>query len=117
MNPLKNGLTINIEINGVPIQANPVKQATSIKKTTKPDKDEDTADSLGVQLINRDSLDDAELVKLEMNVTKFIRSLLQKHKIKLVKNFILEHKHHLTPELKDALSDEIKLAKIGKSNG
>lgn len=116
-NPIKEGLSIQININGVPLKSVAASRER-VKPTARADPTSEIADGLGVRLINRDVLNEEDMMKLEMEVTKFIRSMLSKKRTDVVKKFLIDHKDHFTSELKTALSDEITLGKItnGKVN-
>jgi hypothetical protein len=71
-----------------------------------------TMDKLIVQLANRDALDDKQTTKLTGEVVQFARQRLDQGDVSTLKDFLQEAKHMLTPEMRDTLSDELKLHKI-----
>jgi hypothetical protein len=75
---------------------------------------EEKVAELGLRLVNRDSLNDASLVELTGDVTEFVHALIRKGEKGTVEKFLQDHKHHLTPTMRDMISIELKSLNPGK---
>lgn len=113
------GITINIYTGSqVPI-GEVIPEVTPKAATVKPspekkvDKDVERGAALDVELLTRDSMADDERMELEQRVVLFVREMLVAKKSEVVRDFLSKAKHHLTPELKESISDEIQEVKKG----
>ena len=71
-------------------------------------KNKDTEASIGLDLLVKDDLDPAEETKLIERVLMLVRGLLKDGKKKRVRDFLLRHKHHLNPVMKELIKAELK---------
>ena len=63
---------------------------------------------LGLRLLNRDVLSDDSMTELTMDVTEFVQSLIKKRQKSNVLQFLQDHKDHLTPTMREMISNELK---------
>lgn len=75
---------------------------------------DEIAAGLGLRLLNRDVLNDSSLMELTSDVVDFVHTMLQKGKKSIVQKFLTDHKDHLTPDMKDMISSELKSLNPGK---
>lgn len=100
---LERPIVITIQLGGTDFK--PVKAPKENPKKKEMDK-------LLLRLSNRDALDDSELSKLTEDVIVFARSTLEKRDASTLREFLKEAKHMLTPDMRDMLSDDLKLNKM-----
>lgn len=84
----------------------PAPLAPKQKKPTKTDSEQKAA-NLGLKLLAKDDLDSDALMRLEEDVTLFIRDSIESGNFADAKEFLIEHKDHLTPEMKEMATIEI----------
>ena len=80
--------------------------ATKEKKPAKTDAEQKAA-NLGLKLLAKDDLDSDALMRLEEDVTLFIRDRIESGNFADAKEFLVEHKDHLTSEMKEMATIEI----------
>ena len=76
------------------------------KKPVKTDSEQKAA-NLGLKLLAKDDLDSDALMRLEEDVTLFIRDRIESGNFADAKEFLIEHKDHLTSEMKEMATIEI----------
>ena len=76
------------------------------KKPPKTDSEQKAA-NLGLKLLAKDDLDSDALMRLEEDVTLFIRDRIESGNFADAKEFLVEHKDHLTSEMKEMATIEI----------
>ena len=100
-------MRIIIDIDGNELR--PVSKVSESKpKPIKVKGSEPEAD-LKLRLLNQDSLEDDEKVKLEGEIVLHVRKLVEKKKKSTAFNMLREIKDMMSPELKDLLSEELKV--------
>jgi len=72
------------------------------------------AAELGLQLMNREMLNDESLVELTEDLRSFVNGLLKNNEKVILRDFLLMHKDHLTPTMKDLISEAIKQMNPGR---
>lgn len=75
------------------------------KMDQKADYDEERASALDMRLMSRDKLSDSELDKLNADVLSFAGDMVGQKKYSQLHKFLQKATHHLTEELREALSD------------
>lgn len=98
---LEKGIHIHIHLpqdKGIPVVAKPEKKAPSKEY-----------DGLLLRLSNQDALDEEETMKLTADVVTFVKMKLDKGEKGIVKEFLSEAKHKLSPDMKDLISEDFKL--------
>lgn len=115
MEGLERGLVINININGktLPTVDMPKVDAKEEPKAATMSEDEEKAASFDLELINKNRLDDAELVDLGQRISLWARELLKAKKTKVLQKFMDNSKHHLGNEVLSLIKDEIEAHKDG----
>ena len=76
------------------------------KKPAKTDSEQKAA-NLGLKLLAKDDLDSDALMRLEEDVTLFIRDRIESGNFADAKEFLVDHKDHLTSEMKEMATIEI----------
>ena len=76
------------------------------KKPAKTDSEQKAA-NLGLKLLAKDDLNSDDLMRLEEDVTLFIRDRIESGNFADAKEFLVEHKDHLTSEMKEMATIEI----------
>jgi hypothetical protein len=94
-------MQIIINIDGEKVQA--------IERKSKPEKPSTKESDLHLRLLNQDSLEDDEKVKLEGEIVLHVRNLLKKKQKGTALTFLKSIKDSMSPELKDMVSEELKL--------
>lgn len=69
-------------------------------------------DSLLLRLSNKDTLNDQEMSQLTMDVVTFVKSKLAKKDMACLRMFLKEAKHMLSPDMREIISEELKLVKL-----
>ena len=69
---------------------------------------------LGLRLLNRDMLNDESLMELTQDIADFVRSLIKNRNKTEVLSFLQEHKDHMTPDMREIVSKELKSLTPGK---
>lgn len=64
---------------------------------------------LGLRLLVRDELSQNDIMRLQEDITMFVKSCLMSGKAAEVENFVMKHKDHFTNEMRDMITLEIKL--------
>ena len=80
--------------------------ATKQKKPAKTDSEQKAA-NLGLKLLAKDDLNSDDLMRLEEDVTLFIRDRIESGNFADAKEFLVDHKDHLTSEMKEMATIEI----------
>ena len=80
--------------------------ATKEKKPAKTDSEQKAA-NLGLKLLAKDDLNSDDLMRLEEDVTLFIRDRIESGNFADAKEFLVDHKDHLTSEMKEMATIEI----------
>jgi len=70
--------------------------------------DEEIGDNFDLELINRDRLKEEELVDLGQRISLYVRDLLSKKKIGILRIFMDKTKHHMGNAIMDLAKDEIE---------
>ena len=76
------------------------------KKPAKTDSEQKAA-NLGLKLLAKDDLNSDDLMRLEEDVTLFIRDRIASGNYADAKEFLVDHKDHLTSEMKEMATIEI----------
>ena len=84
----------------------PAPLAPKPKKPAKTESEQKAA-NLGLKLLAKDDLDSDSLMRLEEDVTLFIRDRIESGNFADAKEFLMEHKDHLTSEMKEMATIEI----------
>jgi len=84
----------------------------SIKKVEKPSvtkrsPEEEKLAEFGLKLMVRDEMKEEELMSLGYDLVLYVRKLIKAKKSATVRDFLLKHKDHLNPELRDLLAEEL----------
>jgi len=87
--------------------------ATEPKKVQKAQKvaknpDEEVGDGYDLELINKDRLTDEEKIDLGQRISLFVRDLLNKKKLGVLRDFMDKTKHHMGNVIMDLAKDEIE---------
>ena len=72
------------------------------------------AANLGLQLMNREMLNDNSLMELTEDLMSFVNSLLKTNDKVTLRDFLIMHKDHLTFTMKDLISEAIKQMNPGR---
>jgi hypothetical protein len=94
-------MQIIINIDGEKVQA--------IERKPKPEKPSTKESDLHLRLLNQDSLEDDEKVKLEGEIVLHVRNLLKKKQKGTALTFLKSIKDSMSEELRDMISEELKL--------
>ena len=78
-----------------------------LKKKPAKTNSEQKAANLGLKLLAKDDLDSDALMRLEEDVTLFIRDRIESGNFADAKEFLVDHKDHLTSEMKEMATIEI----------
>ena len=111
MKGLTKGLTININIGTPNVSISP-KKKTTIKPKKISNTDESKAAALDLELINKNRLNDNELMDLGERLALFARDLLKRKKSTCLREFMDKAKNHLTGDMLSMVKDEIELSKV-----
>ena len=84
------------------------------KKPAKTDSEQKAA-NLGLKLLAKDDLNSDDLMRLEEDVTLFIRDRIASGNYADAKEFLVDHKDHLTSEMKEMATIEISNMKSEQS--
>jgi len=78
-------------------------------KQKKPEKTkaEQRASDLGLKLLTKDDLMEDDLMRLAEDTTMFIRDCINSNNFSEAEDFIIKHKDHFTPEMKEMITIEI----------
>ena len=78
-------------------------------KQKKPEKTktEQRASDLGLKLLTKDDLSEDELMRLAEDTTIFVRDCINSGNFSDAEDFIIKHKDHFTPEIKEMITIEI----------
>lgn len=110
---LAKGLTIHVSVGGGSDddEYNPT-EAEMPKEQEMNQEHKKQMNRLLIRLSNRDALDDSSLIKLTEDVLMFCRKMLACDDVIVLREFLKEAKHMLTPDMRDMLSDDLKLNKM-----
>jgi len=109
MEGLEKGITIHIHV-GTPNVEIPSSKKEEV--TPDPDSDEAKGAALDLELINKNRLNDEELLELGERITLFARDLLKRNKSTCLREFMDKAKDHLTGDMLSMVKDEIELSKV-----
>jgi len=70
--------------------------------------DEETGDGFDLELINKDRLKEEEIIDLGQRISLYVRDLLSKKKIGVLRIFMDKTKHHMGNAIMDLAKDEIE---------
>ena len=94
------GLTINVYIDGKKARPEtPMPEPAEVKKDA----------DLGLRMMARDDLTEAEEATLTNDIVLFARKLLQEKKHSTLKNFLHDNKDYLPMEARDLIAEEVRL--------
>ena len=79
--------------------------------------DKEQIANMGLQLLNRDVLSDESLMELTVKLLSLVESLLKNDKRAELQSFLRENENHLTPTMRDLISQALKNDNPGKIDG
>ncbi len=108
MKGIEKGIVINITVGtpNVPPPVSNIKKPEIVK-----DKDVNEGDAFDLELINKNRLDDGELIDLGERISLFARRLLNENKMSILQEFMHKAKDHLGPTILGLVKDEIEAFK------
>ena len=109
MGGLEKGITIHIHVGTPNVE---IPKAEERVDSVSEDTDEARGAALDLELINKNRLDDGELLDLGERITLFARDLLKRKKSTVLREFMDKAKDHLTGDILSMVKDEIELSKV-----
>lgn len=107
-------ITFHINTNGELPIVHSVDPSSKEVETPVVDKNTEVGDGFDVELLNKDRLDDSELIDLGQRIVLYVRELLDANKMGVLRSFMSKTKHHMGNEILGLVKDEIEVKKNGK---